>query len=273
MNISIGIIPAAGLGTRFLPFTKSVPKELLPIMNKPAIQYIIEECHTSRLESLCMIISDRKNALRHYLTHDHLLEKYLTHVNKISALTELNELIDSITFSYVLQDNPRGLGHAVSLAREVVGNNFFGVLLPDDIIASPVPALDQLITIAQEFKATVIAVQEVSREQSSSYGMIAIKKNINDHLFEVERLVEKPTPEDAPSNLAIIGRYVFSPRIFEMIEKTSAGSGGEIQLTDAIDLLVRSGEPVLACKISGTRFDVGIPSGWVKAIEYYSQQS
>jgi UTP--glucose-1-phosphate uridylyltransferase len=273
MQIRIGVIPAAGLGTRFLPFTKSVPKELLPIMNKPSIQYIVEECHTSGINSVCVVTSDRKQALKHYLTRDPALEGYLTQLKKHEALNELDKLIDETSFSYVLQENPRGLGHAISLTRHEVGNQYFGVLLPDDIIASPTPALAQLIAVAQEFKATVIAVQEVPREQSASYGMVAIKRSINDHVFEVSHLVEKPKPEDAPSNFAIIGRYVLSPRIFEMLDKTNAGAGGEIQLTDAIDLLARAGEPVLACKISGTRFDVGVPHGWVKAVEYYAQKA
>ena len=273
MKIRIGVIPAAGLGTRFLPFTKSVPKELLPIMNKPSIQYIVEECHASGIDSLCLVISERKQALKQYLTHDPFLENHLIQHNKHHPLTELNELIDTMSFSYVLQDNPRGLGHAISMTRDHIGDQPFGVLLPDDIIASPTPALAQLIAVAQEFNATVIAVQEVPREQAASYGMVAIKRPLNDHVFEVSHLVEKPKPEDAPSNFAIIGRYILSPRIFEMLDKTNAGAGGEIQLTDALDLLARAGEPVLACKISGTRFDVGVPHGWIKAVEYYSQNS
>jgi UTP--glucose-1-phosphate uridylyltransferase len=270
MQIRIGVIPAAGLGTRFLPFTKSVPKELLPIINKPSIHYIVEECRASGINTLSLVISDRKSALKHYLSHDPILEKYLTQHCKQNALDELNTLIDTTTFNYVVQDNPRGLGHAISLTREHVGNNHFGVLLPDDLIAGPNPALAQLIAVAQEFQATVIAVQEIPSEQSSSYGMVAINNALNDNVFEVSHLVEKPKPEDAPSNLAIIGRYVLSPRIFEMLDKTSAGAGGEIQLTDAIALLAQSGERVLACKVSGTRFDVGVPRGWIKAIEYYA---
>lgn len=272
MKIRIGVIPAAGLGTRFLPFTKSVPKELLPIINKPSIQYIVEECHGSGINSVCIITSDRKNALKHYLTRDVALEEYLTYHKKHEALQELNTLIDATTFNYVMQDNPRGLGHAISLTRDQIGDNYFGVLLPDDLIANQTPALAQLIAVAEEFQATVIAVQEVPLEQSSSYGMVAIKQAINDHVFEVAHLVEKPKPEDAPSNFAIIGRYVLSPRIFEMLEKTKPGAGGEIQLTDALDLLARSGERVLACKVAGTRFDVGVPHGWLKAIEYYASK-
>jgi len=273
MKIRIGVIPAAGLGTRFLPFTKSVPKELLPIMNKPSIQYIIQECHASGINDICIITSARKDALKQYLSHDNALEEQLARNNKLAALTELNALIDTTSFSYVIQDNPRGLGHAIGITREYVGDNHFGVLLPDDIIAGPNPALAQLMAVAQEFDATVVAVQEVPREQVSSYGVVAIKQTINDSVFEVSHLVEKPKPQDAPSNLAIIGRYVLSPRIFEMIDKTNAGMAGEIQLTDALDLLARSGERVLACKVSGTRFDVGVPHGWVKAIEYYASNA
>lgn len=272
MQIRISVIPAAGLGTRFLPFTKSVPKELLPILNKPSIQYILDESKSSGIDELCIITSERKKALEHYLSHDPELEKHLSQSNKLDTLSSINSLIDSFKFHYIVQHDPRGLGHAVSLARPIVQNNFFGVLLPDDIIAHETTALSQLIAIAQEYNATVIAVQEVPREKASSYGMIAIKDAINDHTFSVSHLVEKPKPEDAPSNFAIIGRYVISPRIFEMLEKTKVGTGGEIQLTDALDLLARSGEPVLACKIYGTRFDVGVPQGWVKAIEYYARQ-
>lgn len=271
MQIRIAVIPAAGLGTRFLPFTKSVPKELLPIINKPSIHYIVEECHASGITDICIITSERKSALKQYLSHDPQLEEHLAQTNKISALKELNELIDATNFEYVLQQNPRGLGHAISITREHVGDQHFGVLLPDDIIAGQSPALAQLIAVAEEHNATVVAVQEIPLEQSCSYGMVAIKKSLSDQVFEVSHLIEKPKPENAPSNLAIIGRYVLSPRIFEMIEKTKAGVAGEIQLTDALDLLARSGERVLACKVSGTRFDVGVPRGWVKAIEYYSQ--
>ena len=271
MNIRIGVIPAAGLGTRFLPFTKSVPKELLPIINKPSIHYIVEECHASGITDLCIITSERKSALKNYLSRDSALEAYLAHSNKLDLLNELNELIDTTQFEYVIQQNPKGLGHAISITRDRIGDNHFGVLLPDDIIAGQPPALAQLIAVAQEYNATVVAVQEVPREQTSSYGIVAINKSLNDNVFEVSHLVEKPKPENAPSNLAIIGRYVLSPRIFEMIEKTKAGVAGEIQLTDALDLLARSGERVLACKVSGIRFDVGIPRGWVKAIDYYSQ--
>jgi UTP--glucose-1-phosphate uridylyltransferase len=271
MQIRISVIPAAGLGTRFLPLTKSVPKELLPILNKPSIQYILDETHASGINEICIITSDRKYALQQYLTRDPELEAHLARINKLDALSDINALIDATQFHYVIQDNPRGLGHAVSLAREIVNDNFFGVLLPDDIIASETPALSQLISVAQEHNATVVAVQEVPQEQASSYGMVAIKHAINDHTFAISHLVEKPKPEDAPSNLAIIGRYILSPRIFEVLEKTQAGKGGEIQLTDALDLLARSGEPVLACKISGNRFDVGVPQGWVKAIEYYAR--
>jgi UTP--glucose-1-phosphate uridylyltransferase len=272
MQIRISVIPAAGLGTRFLPLTKSVPKELLPILNKPSIQYILDEIHASGINEICIITSDRKQALEHYLSHDPALENQLAHANKLEALSSINSLIDALKFHYVVQHDPRGLGHAVSLAREKVNHNFFGVLLPDDIIANKTPALAQLIAVAQEHNATVVAVQEVPQEQTSSYGVVAIKHAINDHTFAVSHLVEKPKPEEAPSNLAIIGRYILSPRIFEMLEKTKAGKGGEIQLTDALDLLARSGEPVLACKISGDRFDVGIPQGWVKAVEYYARQ-
>lgn len=272
MQIRISVIPAAGLGTRFLPLTKSVPKELLPILNKPSIQYILDETHASGINELCIITSERKYALQHYLSHDLELEAQLARNNKLGALSEINALIDTTRFHYVVQHDPKGLGHAVSLAREIVNDNFFGVLLPDDIIASETPGLAQLIAVAQEHNATVVGVQEVPLSQTSSYGMIAIKNVINDHTFSVSHLVEKPKPEEAPSNLAIIGRYVLSPRIFEMLEKTQAGKGGEIQLTDALDLLARSGEPVLACRIAGNRFDVGVPQGWVKAVEYYARQ-
>lgn len=273
MQIRMSVIPAAGLGTRFLPWTKSVPKELLPILNKPSIHYILDESRASGMDELCIITSERKQALEHYLSHDPTLEKHLEDTNKLDALSSINAIIDALKFHYIVQHDPRGLGHAVGLAREKVNNNFFGVLLPDDIIASETPGISQLIAIAKEHNATVVAVQEVPLEQTSSYGVIAVKHALNDHTFTVSHLVEKPKPEDAPSNLAIIGRYVLSPRIFEMLDKTKAGKGGEIQLTDALDLLARSGEPVLACKISGKRFDVGVPHGWAKAIEYYARQS
>lgn len=268
MNINACVIPAAGLGSRFLPFTKAVPKELLPILNKPAIHYIVEEALRSGITNCCIITSDRKQAIKDYFTKEDL---YTSAAAK-KLLESVHELIDRMAFSYIVQHNPKGLGHAISLAHKTIGNeHYFGIMLPDDLIYGQQPALSELIHIAQTHNASVIAVQEVPAEKVSSYGIISYDEAYNDHTFNINKLIEKPSIELAPSRLGIIGRYILSPKIFTILDKTRPGSGGEIQLTDAIETLLSQGERIIAYKIDGTRFDLGSPQGWIDANNTYNK--
>lgn len=266
MNITKAIIPAAGLGTRFLPFTKAVPKEMVPLLNKPALHYILEEGLGSGIEHFSIVTSKEKKAIEQYLSPNPEVEQFLKDRNKSGLIASINEIMQRATFSYTLQGEPLGLGHAVWTARHDIGHEYFGIFLPDDIMLSQTPALKQLISAAQEHNASVIAVQEVPMESVSSYGVIRVKNALSDRLFEVESLVEKPAQKDAPSNLAVIGRYVLSHKIFASLENIHAGAGGELQLTDGINAMMNQQERVFAYKVEGSRFDTGTPVGWVKAI-------
>ncbi|MCX5921793.1 MAG: UTP--glucose-1-phosphate uridylyltransferase [Candidatus Dependentiae bacterium] len=272
MDITKAIIPAAGLGTRFMPFTKSVPKEMIPLLNKPAIHYIIEEGIQSSITNFTIVTSKEKQALANYFDPNIELEMLLKERNKSSLTTELDRLIRAAQFSYIRQPEPMGLGHAVWMARHTIGKEYFGIFLPDDIIVSKQPGLEQLIRIARQEKASVIAVQEVPMDCISSYGVVAIKKQITPNLFQVSHLVEKPSQKDAPSNLAIIGRYVLSHKIFESLNDISTYAMGELQLTDGISHMMKNNEKVFAYKIQGTRYDIGTPIGWIKAVISMSLQ-
>lgn len=265
MDITKVIIPAAGRGTRFLPFSKSVPKELLPLLEKPAIQYVIEEGIHSAIRNFIMVTSREKQALENHFDADQALELFLKENNKEALLHDPETLIRQTEFTYVRQHDTLGLGHAVWLARHAIQKEYFGIMLPDDIIVDKQPALDQLIKIARQEKASVIAVQEVPAECFSSYGMVDIKKQITPNLFQVQGLVEKPAQKDAPSNLAVIGRYVLSSKIFASLEHVKNYSLEEIQLTDGITHMIQNNEKVFAYKVQGIRYDVGNPLGWIKA--------
>lgn len=265
MDISKAIIPAAGLGTRFLPYTKGIPKEMLPLVNKPALQYIIEEAIASSIHNFYVISSREKQAIADYFDIDQRWESYLQERGKLDLLAGLNRILRTAQFNYIRQQEPLGLGHAIWLARHSIGKEYFGVLLPDDIILGKQAGLDQLIRIARQEKATVIAVQEVPHDVISNYGIIAIKKQITPNLFQVNNLIEKPDPKEAPSNLAIIGRYVLSHKIFQSLEDITGYATSELQLTDGIRHMMKQGEKVFAYKIQGTRYDIGTPIGWLKA--------
>jgi len=265
MNVMKAIIPAAGLGTRFLPITKSIPKEMLPLLNKPAIQHIIEESLKSSVSNFLIITGKSKHAIEDHFDYNHELEMILKENNKGHLISGIEKIIRSSHFTYIRQPEPLGLGHAIWLARHSIGKEYFGILLPDDIIISKQPGLDQLIKIARQEKASVIAVQEVPADCVSSYGVIAVKKQITPKLFQVSHLVEKPQQKDAPSNLAIIGRYVLSNKIFTSLQDISTYAVDELQLTDAISHMVQNGEKVFAYKMQGTRYDLGTPLGWLKA--------
>jgi UTP--glucose-1-phosphate uridylyltransferase len=266
MEITKVVIPAAGLGTRFLPYTKTVPKEMLPILGKPAIHYSVEEAINSGIEHVLFITNRSKDLIGNYFDSNPELDLFLQDKNKLADLKGINQLIKSAHFSYIRQSEPLGLGHAVLMAKPFLGKEYFGIALPDDIIMNKRPALDQLIRIARQEKSTVIAVQEVPHDQVSNYGIVRIKKQITPNLFHVDSLVEKPSIKDAPSNLAIVGRYVVSHKIFTSLEEISGYATQELQLTDALSHMLQHNEKVFAYKIEGTRYDVGTPRGWLKTM-------
>lgn len=263
MNIKKVVIPAAGFGTRFLPITKSIPKEMLPIINKPAIEYIVQEAMLSGISDFFIIVSKGKEAISDYFKHSEKFNNILQK-NKFS-LSELETIINFSNFNYIEQEKQLGLGHAILMAKNYIKDDFFAVMLPDDIIISARPSIKQLMELAQVENACVVAVQEVPDDLISSYGIVSIKNKLSDNIFELSNLVEKPDQKSAPSNLGIIGRYILSSKIFNSLEKIGFGVKGEIQLTDAIVHLMQSGEKVFAYKIDGCRYDIGTPVGWLKA--------
>jgi len=265
MDITKAIIPAAGLGTRFLPFTKSIPKEMIPLLNVPAIQYIIQEGLASQIKQFFMITGRGKQAITDYFDSSPALESILEERNKLSLIANVEKIIKMAHFTYIRQSEPLGLGHAVWMARHSIGKEYFGIFLPDDIITGKTAALAQLIRIARQEKASVVAVQEVPNDLVSSYGIISVKKQITPNLFQVGQLVEKPSQKNAPSNLAVIGRYVLSHKIFNALESMSSYATDELQLTDGISLMIKNNEKVFAYKVQGYRYDIGTPIGWLKA--------
>lgn len=263
--ITKAIIPAGGLGTRFLPATKSLPKEMLPIFDKPAIQYIVEEGMKSGIKNFVVVTGRNKNVIEDHFDIHPELEAFLRTKNKSELMDGISRLVTNSNFIYVRQKEPLGLGHAVWSAKHVIGNEQVAVFLPDDIIMGKTPTMAQLIQIALQEKCNVVAVQEVPMDEVSRYGIIGVRKQFSPNLFQVKELVEKPLVSEAPSNLAIVGRYVLSPKIFDVLDQQHLGRGGEIQLTDAIQELLLSGEKVFAYKIQGERYDIGTPLGLLKA--------
>ncbi|HSR50176.1 MAG TPA: UTP--glucose-1-phosphate uridylyltransferase GalU [Acidobacteriota bacterium] len=256
-KIHKAVIPAAGMGTRFLPATKAIPKEMLPIVDKPTIQYVVEEAVASGLQDFCFVTSQGKSAILDHFDYDYQFSTVLKEQGKADLLEMVASLSNMITISSVRQKKPLGLGHAVLVARPYVGQEPFGVFLGDDIIHSRKPGMQQLIEVFEAKQASVLAVFEVEREAVSRYGIPAVEAvEGNDRLFRITDLVEKPPVDEAPSTLAIIGRYVLTPAIFDALESTPPGKGGEIQLTDGLRALLRK-EPVYAYKFEGTRYDAG----------------
>lgn len=268
IKVSCALVPAAGLGTRFLPFTKNVPKEMLPLGNKPAIHYIAQEAVDAGIQELCLIINEDKKTLLDYFRPDEKLENLLKSRGKLNLLDTIIQLRNKISISTRNQHEPLGLGHAILMAEDVAKKgDYIGIMLPDDIIVGEEPGLKQLIKKAQELNANVIAVQEVPLSSISAYGSIKIKTKVDEDTIEIAGVLEKPSPDKAPSNLAIIGRYVFSPKLFPALHNIQKGLGGEYLLTDAIDYMIdHLGERVFAYKLRGTRYDTGTPSGWVQAV-------
>jgi UTP--glucose-1-phosphate uridylyltransferase len=257
------VFPAAGLGTRFLPATKAQPKEMLPLVDKPIIQYAVEEAVASGIESIIIVTGRGKTAIENHFDVAYELEQLLEHRRKLDLLEEVRSISDMIDVSYVRQKEPLGLGHAILMARDLVGDVPFAVFLGDDIIHSDVPVMQQMIEVYQKHNGPVIAVERVSRSRTSDYGIVAARP-IGAHLYQVTDLVEKPSPEEAPSDLAIIGRYILTPDIFAHLEKTAAGRGGEIQLTDGLRSLLRRRD-IFAYRFTGQRYDTGDKLGFLKA--------
>lgn len=266
MEIIKAIIPAAGLGTRFLPYTKAIAKEMLPLLNKPAIQHTIEEALLSEISNFLVVVGQGKHAIADHFDTSAGLEILLKERDKLGLLASTDRINRLAQFTYIRQSEPLGLGHAIWMARHSINKEYFAISLPDDIIMGKQPALSQLIRIARQEKASVIAVQEVPTECVSSYGIVAIKKQITPNLFQLSNVVEKPHPKDAPSSLAIVGRYVLSHKIFNSLEQISTYASSELQLTDAIAHMMQNNERVFAYKIQGTRYDIGTPVGWIKAV-------
>ena len=265
MLITKAIIPAAGLGTRFLPATKVVPKEMLPLLDKPAIQYVVEEGVRSGIKDFLMVVNRSKKVLEDHFDATPDLEEILKQREKLDILETISKFAEAARFSYIRQAQPLGLGHAILTARHLVGKEHVGIMLPDDIFLGQLPGLAQLSKIAIQERCSVVAVQEVPLNQVSRYGIIGIKKQISANLFQIREVVEKPTQAQAPSNFAIVGRYVLAPSIFSSLEEVSTGALGELQLTDGIQHMILQGEKVFAYKIQGTRYDTGTPIEWLKA--------
>jgi UTP--glucose-1-phosphate uridylyltransferase len=263
MGLKKAIIPAAGLGTRFLPATKASPKEMLPIVDKPAIQYVIEEAKSAAIESILIITGRGKEAIENHFDYSYELQNILEERGKKEEVEIVKKIADMADFFYVRQKEAIGLGHAVLCAKNWVSKEPFAVFLGDDIIVSKTPCIKQMIEVFEEKKATVLGVVEVDKKDTSKFGIIKGKK-INDSLIEVSDIVEKPEAAKAPSTTAVIGRYILTPQIFNELEKTEPGVGGEIQLTDAIKSLMKK-EKVFAYRFKGKRYDIGDKFGFLQA--------
>ena len=263
MKVKKAIIPAAGLGTRFLPATKAQPKEMLPIVDKPTIQYIIEEAIASGIEEILIITGRNKKCIEDHFDKSVELEMELEKAGKSELLELVRDISDMVDIHYIRQKEPRGLGHAIHCAKTFVGNEPFAVLLGDDVVDSEVPCLKQLIDCYSEYKTTILGVQTVPESETNKYGIVD-GIHIEDRVYKVKDLVEKPSVDEAPSNVAILGRYIITPQIFEILEKTEPGKGGEIQLTDALKTLI-SQEAMYAYNFEGRRYDVGDKLGFLQA--------
>jgi UTP--glucose-1-phosphate uridylyltransferase len=263
MKIKKAVIIAAGWGTRFLPVTKAVPKEMLPLIDKPLIHYAVEEAVASGLTDIVIVTAADKEAIEDYFSHNTGLEAFLKRKGEAGLWQRVHHLSGMAGITYVRQEERLGLGHAVLTAADAVGDEPFTIILPDDIIDSSVPALKQLLAVYERCQASVLAVEAVSPQESRKYGIINPVEVAGD-TCRVSGLVEKPAPAEAPSNLGIVGRYILTPQIFDAIRATSPGKGGEIQLTDALELLLGK-QPVYALRLEGTRHDTGTPLGWLKA--------
>ncbi|HET97272.1 MAG TPA: UTP--glucose-1-phosphate uridylyltransferase GalU [Desulfurivibrio alkaliphilus] len=265
MKVRKAVIPVAGLGTRFLPASKAIPKEMLTIVDRPTIQYIVEEVVASGIEVIIFITSEGKSAIENHFDYNFELDTLLRQKNKIDLCEEICHISNLIDIIAVRQKKPLGLGHAIWSARNVVGNEPFLVLLGDDLVLSDqLPCCQQMLNLYDEVQESIVAVQRVSPEEASQYGIVE-GEPVREGVYSVQRMVEKPAPGTTDSDLAIIGRYLLQPDIFDILEKTTPGHGGEIQLTDALQALAKK-RPMFAYQFQGTRFDAGDKLGYLKAI-------
>lgn len=266
MRVRKAVLPAAGWGTRFLPATKAQPKEMLPLVDRPVIQYAVEEAVAAGIEQVIIVTSSQKRAIEDHFDLNFELEHLLEARGEIELLRQIRHISDLAQIAYVRQKEQLGLGHAVLMAKEVVGREPFAVILSDDVVVGQQPCIGQLIHAYHQTHGSVVAVTEVAADETARYGVIGGTK-VDGHagrLWAVDRVVEKPAPGEAPSNMAIIGRYVLTPQIFDKLEQTQRGTGGEIQLTDAIQALMEA-QPVHGYAFEGTRYDAGTPMGWLRA--------
>jgi UTP--glucose-1-phosphate uridylyltransferase len=262
------VFPAAGLGTRFLPATKALPKEMLPLVDKPIIQYGVEEAVESGVDNIILITGRGKSAIEDHFDVSVELETFLEARGKKELLAEIRQISKLVNFSYVRQGEPLGLGHAVLVARPLVGDEPFAVILSDDVIDAKPPALRQMIDVFQEMQGPVLAIEQVPREDVSSYGIIDAEE-IRPGVYRIRDLVEKPPRDQAPSDLAIIGRYILTPDIFPALQATVRDRTGEIQLTNGLRHLLKS-RPIYGCRINGARHDTGNKLGFLKAVVYFA---
>jgi len=265
VHVRKAVLPAAGFGTRFLPATKAIPKEVLPLVDKPIIQYAVEEAVASGIEQIIIVIAAGRSAIEDHFDSNPVLDRWLEERGDIEMLRHVRRISEIGPIAFVHQKEQLGLGHAVLMAKELVGDEPFAVLLSDDVMLNPGgdPVTRQLIEAHTAHRGSVVAVQKVPPADVSRYGIVAPRRE-EGRLYEISDLVEKPSPADAPSDLAVLGRYVLTPKIFDMLEQTQHGAGGEIQLTDAIKMLMKE-QPVFGYRFDGVRHDAGTRLGWLEA--------
>jgi UTP--glucose-1-phosphate uridylyltransferase len=262
-TVRVAVFPAAGLGTRFLPATKAQPKEMLPLVDRPLVQYVVEEAKAAGIERIVIVTGRGKNAIEDHFDTSFELEKMLEERGKDDLLAIVREISDMIPISYVRQKTALGLGHAILQAKDLVGREPFAVMLGDDIVDSAEPCIGQMMRLHEERGNPVIAIQEVARSETRQYGIVAAERE-SDRVVRITGMVEKPAPEDAPSNLAIIGRYILPPEIFDILEGTTSDARGEIQLTSGLATLLER-RPIDGCLFEGKRYDAGDKLGFLKA--------
>lgn len=269
-KITKAIIPAAGLGTRFLPATKAIPKEMFPIVDIPALQYIVKEAVESGITDIGIIVSREKPSIKEHFTIDAFLEQRLLQANKVEEAKMIRDIANMINITFISQPEPKGLGHAVLCAREFVGDDDFAIMLGDDLIVNRngLPVMKQMIDAYNMEGTSILGVQEVRKEDTCKYGILK-PSSVDGHLVKVSSIVEKPRVEEAPSNYAVLGRYILSNKIFNILSHQESGKGGEIQLTDAIDRLIQIDDVFGYC-FEGDRYDIGDKFGYVKAIIDFS---
>ena len=264
------LFPAAGYGTRFLPATKAIPKEMLPVLTKPLLQYGVEEAIEAGLNTMAIVTGRGKRAIEDHFDISYELEHQIKGTSKEKKLTDIRDVINKCTFSYTRQIEMKGLGHAILSGETLIGNEPFAVILADDLCDNTSKTggvLTQMLELYEKYKCSIVAIEEVPKEETNKYGVID-GSEIEDGVFMIKDMVEKPDPKDAPSNMAIIGRYILTPNIFDILKDTKPGKGAEIQITDALLTQAKNGM-VIGCKFQGVRFDCGSVDGYVKATNYF----